>query len=80
MEIPSRRNNLRRRIDPFDDLLAFVDDFDTRNRCVVHDGFKGNVELALCGGLKVVEGLDQGMKAARFLVNIEVIEQRVAVA
>jgi len=84
MEIPCRRlrqceeqpldRNRLGGAESVNDLRAFVNDLNARNRCVVRYGFKGNVELALRGGLKVIEGLDQGMKAARFLVDIEVIE------
>ena len=38
-------------------LLRFVDDFDARDGGVVHDRLKGDVKLALRGGLQVRKGL-----------------------
>ena len=61
-------------------LVRLIQDFDAGDRSVVDDGLKCDVELALRCGFEMVEGLGDGMEAASLFVDIEVVEEDIAVA
>src|SRR3569833_1129180 len=61
-------------------LLALIDDLDCRDRCVVRERVKCEIEFTLRRGSQVIERLGQGVKTADFLEDIEIVEQRCAVA
>jgi len=60
--------------------LGFIQNFNARNCGVVRDGLKGQVQLSLCRCFQAIKGFGQCMEAARLFVDVEVVQQSLAVA